>query len=83
MKLPLQVTFFSYNAMLLYVDGVPVVSTCASVPFCCDAASLECALRYLSDAGSVMRVMPDSLKAVPRSTGLRTNFVIVPYAKNL
>lgn len=67
--------------MILYVDVVPEVSVFVFVLFCCDVANLEYSFRYLSDAGSVIRVIPDSLKEVLRSTGLR--IVIVPYAKNL
>ena len=67
--------------MLLYAAGVPEVSVFVFVLSCCDVANLEYSFRYLSDAGSVIRVIPDSLKEVLRSTGLR--IVIVSYAKNL
>ena len=42
-----------------------------SVPFCCDVANLEYSLRYLSDAGSVINVIPFFLNSLEMSTGRR------------
>ncbi len=81
MKFSSYLTSFLKIAMLLYVDEWPVVSGVLFLFFCCDVANLEYSFKYLSDAGSVIRVIPDFVKKMPRSTGLR--IVIVSYAKNL
>ena len=49
--------------MLLYVVVVLEVSVSVFVLSLSDAANLEYSLRYMSDAGSVMRVIPDFLKS--------------------
>ena len=49
--------------MLLYVDAMLAVSVSVFAASLSDVANLEYSLRYLSDAGSVIRVIPDFLKS--------------------